>query len=258
MTVARWVSMCLACVCLAGVPAAARATPSAILRASFTPEVLGARTTLGFSFQILAPAGQVPPALTEVDLRYPNYLGFALSGLGLATCTQERLQESGPSGCPANSILGYGTTLAEIALGPSALTETASVTILRAPNREGRFALLVYALGTDPIEAHVVLPAMLFPTSVPFGGSVNFGLPLVPGLPGGPDVAVVRMRATIGPRGVAYYEQVAGRTLAYQPPGIPLPKSCPRGGFPFAAEFGFVDGSHTFARAAVPCPRHLR
>lgn len=250
--------MCLIGLCLLGMPAAARATPSASLGASFTPERLGGRTTLGFSFQILAPAGQVPPALTEVDLRYPNYLGFALSGLGLATCTQEALQANGPPGCPANSIMGYGTALAEIPLGPSAISETAAVTILRAPNREGHFALLVYAVGTQPIEARVVLPAMLFPASVPFGGRVNLGVPLVPSLPGAPYAAVVQMHATIGPHGIAYYEEVAGRTLAYKPPGLLLPKSCPRGGFPFAAEFGFLDGGHTVARVAVPCPARLR
>ncbi len=62
----------------------------------------------------------------------------------------------------------------------------------------------------------------------------------------------MQLHATIGPNGVTYYEQVAGRTLAYQPPGILLPDGCPKGGFPFAAQFSFVDGSVASARTTDP------
>jgi len=241
-------------VCPLAAPPVARATPSARLGASFTPERLGGRTTLGFEFQILAPAGQVPPALTAVDLSYPNYLGFALSGLGLATCTGETLQAFGPSRCPANSVMGYGHALAEIALGPAIVTETAPITILRALDQQGHFALLFYAAGNVPLDAHVTFPGLLYPAPAPYGGSVDISVPLVPSIPGAPDVAVVRLRATIGPRGVAYYEQADGTTLAYRPPGMLLPRGCPPGGFPFAAEFHFLDGSQTSARTEVPCP----
>jgi hypothetical protein len=66
--------------------------------------------------------------------------------------------------------------------------------------------------------------------------------------------SAVRLRATLGPDGVTYYEHVPGETLDYQPPGILLPPTCPRGGFPFAAQFNFVDGSHASARTVDPCP----
>jgi hypothetical protein len=238
-------------VCL---PAVVRATPSAKFSASFKPERLGQRTTLSFGFEILPREGQIPPALTEIELSYPNYLGIALSGLGLATCTEATLQASGLESCPADSIMGHGEALAEIALGPDIVRERAPITILRAPDREGRFALLFDVVGTNPLYATAIFPGALLPASAPFGGRVSMELPLVPSIPGAEDVALAQLQATIGPSGVTYYERVGGRTLAYQPPGILLPDSCPRGGFPFAAEFSFADGGHTSTFTTVPCP----
>jgi hypothetical protein len=238
----------------AGLPAAAGAAPTATLSASFTPERLGGRTTLGFGFQISAGPGQVPPALTEATLSYPNNLGLELSGLGLATCTEAALQAAGPGGCPADSVMGHGTALAEISLGGQVVDESAPLAILRAADREGHLAVLFDAVGTSPLAASVVFPGVLLPAPAPYE-ELSIGLPLIPSVPGAPDVALVRLRSTLGPSRIVYYEQAEGRTLAYRPPGILLPKTCPAGGFPFAAQFGFADGSHASAATVVPCPR---
>jgi hypothetical protein len=85
-------------------------------------------------------------------------------------------------------------------------------------------------------------------------GDLRFSVPLVASLPGSPDVAVVRLRVTIGGK-LTYYEHANGRTIAFHPRGIELPRRCPRGGFAFAATFQFLDGSASTARTAVPCPR---
>jgi hypothetical protein len=239
-------------------PASAQATPSATLSAAFTPDRLAQRTTLSFGFRISAGAGVLPPAMTEADLSYPGDLGIALSGLGLATCTEATLQALGPGSCPANSIMGYGEALTEIALGPNIVGETSPLTILRAPDREGHIGLLFYATGTAPIEARAVFAGALLPAPPPFGGTVSIAVPPTPSLPGAPDVALVQLHATLGPSGVTYFEEAAHQTLAYRPTGILLPNSCPRGGFPFAAELSFVDGSRASAHAAVPCPRRRR
>jgi hypothetical protein len=240
--------------CALWVPAAARATPSARLSAAFIPERLGQRTTLEFAFSFTAPAGQVPPPLTQIELRYPDNLGLGLSGLGLATCTAETLEASGPSGCQANSVMGYGAALTGIVLGTTIVSESAPITILRSPDREGHLAVLFSAEGTTPVDTRIVFPGLLLPAPAPFGGQVSVGVPLVPTLPGAPYISVVRLHATLGPQRVTYYEQAGGRTLAYRPKGILLPKSCPRRGFPFSAQFSFFDGSVASARTAVPCP----
>ena len=43
--------------------------------------------------------------------------------------------------------------------------------------------------------------------------------------------------------------------LRGQPPGtVIVPRSCPPGGFPFAASFTFADHSTASASARLPCP----
>jgi hypothetical protein len=245
----------LAITCLSlCLPNAVAASPSARLQASFTPERLGHGTTVGFAFEIAAPADQVPPPLTHVEVSYPVNLGLALSELGLATCTKGQLETFGPAGCPANSLMGYGTVLAEIAIGTSILRETAHVIVFRTPNYDGHLALLIYAKGNTPVSAHVVFRGIVFPASAPFGGRLDVEVPLVPSLPEAPDVAVVGFNSTLGPLHVRYHEHIHGRVVSYQPRGIPLPRRCPPGGFPFSTKFSFLDGSNSTARTTVRCP----
>jgi hypothetical protein len=234
--------------------AAADAPPSARLTASFQPERLGRRTTLSFGFHITAPGGLIPPALTEIDLSYPDKLGIALSGLGLATCTAAALEASGLPGCQADSIMGFGDATAEISLGADVVAETVPITILRAPDEENHIALLLDAVGTTPLNTTAVFTGALLPAPLPYGGTVSIDAPLIPSLPGAPNVAIVALHATLGPAGVTYYEHIPGETLGYQPPGLLLPPTCPRGGFPFAVRFSFVGGAQASATAVDPCP----
>jgi hypothetical protein len=150
--------------------------------------------------------------------------------------------------------MGYGTALTEIAFGPEIVKETADIAIVRAPTNARQFALLFYANGRTPVDAQIVFRGLLAPAPAPFGGSIHIDVPLVPSLPEAPDVSVIRVRSTIGPHRLTYFEEVNGRRVAYEPHGIPLPDRCPRGGFQFAGEFSFQDGSHASARTAVPCP----
>lgn len=86
--------------CLSDMAAAAEPVH---LRVTLTPEHLGRGTTIGFGLQIDSPAGQVPPPLTGVDVRYPNNLGIALSGVGVETCSLETLEVAGSRDCPVDS-----------------------------------------------------------------------------------------------------------------------------------------------------------
>jgi hypothetical protein len=246
-------------------PAAANAAQSVSLGAAFAPYRLGGRTTIELHLQIVAPAGQIPSALSEVEVRYPQDLGFALSGLGLAVCSPATLEAAGAGGCPANSIMGRGNAVAELRFGAQLVSEDASISIARAPDQEGHIALLLYASGPSPVNTQILSPAQLLPTGPPFGGRLNMQLPIIPSVPDAPDVAIASLNVTLGPQGLTYYEQVDGSTLAYTPRGILLPPTCPRGGFLFAATFSFLDGSRQAAHTTVPCPavavlthRHLQ
>jgi hypothetical protein len=244
----------LVCTCLSA-PAIATATETVSLHATLTPEQLGRGTTVGFGFQIATPDGKVPPPLTAARVLYPGTIGVALSGLGLDPCLPADLKTFGRAGCPPDSLMGYGTALAEIAIGPEILQETVQVEIFAGTESNGHLALLIYATGQSPVDAQVVFPGLLLPAPQPFGGQVDATIPLVPSLPEAPNVSVVRFNSTLGPQHITYYEHIHGRTVAYHPKGLLLPNTCPPGGFPFAAELSFEDGSHATARTTVPCPR---
>ena len=239
----------MVCACL---PATAQATQSAKLHVGFTPDRLGFPTTIAIHVQVTTPHNHVPSPLMALELRYPSTLGITVSGLGITTCSQSRLEYLGPESCPADSYMGHGGVLAEFAIGAEVLKEEVEVTIVRAPETEGHFALLFFASGGTPISAQVALPALLLPA--PHAGSIDIEVPLVPTFPGGPNVAVAELNATLGPRGLTYYERLHGRIISYHPTGILLPDQCPHGGFPFTAALTFEDGSHATARAAAPCP----
>ncbi len=237
-----------------GMSSIAQGRQSVKLHAALTPERLGQGTTISFGFHIAASTRHVPPPLTSVEISYPVEFGFALSELGLATCSANTLEIAGPEGCPPNSLMGHGTALAEIPVGPEILDETAQITIVRTIEHSGHLALLIYAEGQTPVDAEIVFPGLILPASPPFGGRLRMGVPLIPSLAEGPNVAIVQFQSTLGPLHLHYTEQVHGRTVRYEPKGIPLPDHCPQGGFAFAAKFRFMDGSNAIARTAVPCP----
>jgi hypothetical protein len=241
-----------------GFPASAPAAPSVKIHASFTPERLGRGTTVGFGFDVAVPVGQDPLPLAQLDVRYPAQLGIATSGLGVASCTAATLEALGPKGCPVESLMGHGSALTEIPFGPGILRETASITIVRGPVQNGQASLLFYSEGGTTVDAQVVFTGLLLPAPAPFGGVVSTSLPPIPTLPESFDVALVRLRYTLGPGGLTYYERIHGELVPYHPRGIILPSSCPRGGFPFAASFVFLGGEHTRATTEVPCPRRRR
>lgn len=233
----------------------ARAAQTLQLGVSLNPERLGQGTTVGFDFRISSITEPVPSPVTSVDLRYPGDLGVALSGLGLARCSPPVLEALGPEGCPAESRMGSGSVLAEIPVGGEVVTEHATLAVVRAPTRGGHISLLFYAAGISPVDAQIVFPGALLEAEPPFGGLLHIDVPLVPSLPGASDVAVAEIHAKLGPEHLTYYRRVKGKFVAYNPQGILLPKRCPRGGFAFVAELGFLDGTHAHARATVPCPR---
>jgi len=239
---------------LALLPATARAAPSATLHVGFSPYVLGRATNVSFNLNITAPPGQLPPPLAGLDVLYPRSLGLDVSGLGITTCKQALLEELGPAGCPIESVMGHGTATAELPVGSETFDETAQISIIRAPEGEGHIAMYFNVIADTPVTAEFVLDGVLLPGPPPYE-HIHIAVPLIPGLADGPDVSVVRMDATFGPKGLIYYERTDGKLVPYQPQGILLPRHCPRHGFPFAAALAFANETHTNTTTTVPCPR---
>jgi hypothetical protein len=241
-------------VCL---PSSSLGAPSLRFHANLTPKHPGQRTTAEFGIQIAVPGGGVPPPLTEARVRYPAGLGLSLSGLGIEACTGATLEAGGPLACPTDSFMGEGRASTEIQFGPEVVSEGARVWLLRttaAP--EGRLAMLFLVDGEEPVYAQPVLMGQLLPAAAPFGGRIDIAVPLVSSLPGAPYVSLVRLKLVIGPRGLVYRERIGGKIVSYRPKGLSLPERCPRGGYPFAVELQFLDGSRAASSTSVLCPAH--
>ena len=225
------------------------------LTATFSPKRLGAGTTIRIGFQISTPPGRAPSPVTDVELMLPAGLSIASSDLGLETCEPAKLESEGFAGCPPDSLMGRGSAAAEVPFGAASVTENAPIRLFWGPLQNGHPQLLFFAEGEYPVLANIIFGALVLPAQAPFGGALNATLPLVPSVTDGPDVALVRLQTTIGAKGIVYTEHVKGKTINFRPRGIVLPKSCPRGGWLFAAHLSFQDSTHASAATSVPCPR---
>jgi hypothetical protein len=230
------------------IPTVAFGGQTATISARFTPEHLAAATAISFGFQIAAD-DEAPEPLLGVELSYPRSLGIGTSGLGVAACSAESLELLGPKVCPPDSRMGTGSALVGIRIGPELVEEPVSLTLFSAPSTDGRLHLLVYASGRAPVLAGLVLGGVLA------AGRITVSVPPIPSLPEASYVAVSRLQLTLGGN-LTYYERTKRGLVAYRPPGVSLPESCPRGGFRFAASFAFLGGTHANARTAVRCPGH--
>ena len=196
--------------------------------------------------------------MTTMSLLYPRGFGILSSGLGLATCLSAALEALGPRGCPSRSLMGFGTATGALEVGGERVQEEALTAVFLAPFDNGNIALLFFLNAYEPLFAERIFDGSLQPASAPFGGALSIAVPPIESFPAGPDVSLVRLRSTIGPLGITYYQHIHGGYVPYRPSGIVLPLRCPRGGFPFAARFIFADGGRLTTKATVPCPKRAR
>jgi hypothetical protein len=242
----------LVCGCL---PAASQAAPAVKLLTSFSPERLGASTTIGFGFQIAGENGQSPAPLTAVDLHMPAGLDYLTTTLGLAICQPQKLLDGGPSGCSVNSRIGSGSAYVEVPFGSGSGGETAEIQAFMGPPSKGNIVVLFYASGQTPVSAQLVFAGELTPGYGALDGSLDTAVPLIPSVPGGSDVSILTVHTTIGPGDFRYTKRVHGKIVHFRPQGVALPETCPRGGFQFSALFDFSDGTTATAKNTVVCPR---
>jgi hypothetical protein len=243
-----------ACTFVPALIPAATAAPSVKLAASFSPERLGKGTTIRIGFHVAYTSGEAPLAATAIQFFLPPGLGIATSELGLQNCLPAQLEQLGRGACPANSLMGHGSATTAVPFGSRFVIERTGVTLFSGPVQSGDPQLLFVTVGEYPVIAEIIFSALVLPAGPRFGGLIETKLPLVPSVPEGPDIALLGLQTTIGPAGIVYHEDIDGRIVNFHPRGILLPKSCPRGGFPFAVHLGFSDGAGAGAEATVPCP----
>jgi hypothetical protein len=229
-------------------------TEQATLHAAVQPDRLGAPTTISFGFALATSEGAAPPPLTHVSLRMPAGINYTTTTLGLAICRPQVLLEKGLSGCSPNSRLGFGQAFVEVPFGVGSGRELPEIQAVMGPPHNGNLTVLFFANGQTPVSAQLVFAGEVIPDKGLFGSQLAAEVPVIPSVPSGPDVSVVRVQTTIGPRHLTYYRHVKHRLVPFHPVGVSVPERCPRGGFPFAADFSFQDGSQTRATTTVPCP----
>ncbi len=236
--------------------ASATATETAKLTVAFSPYRLGSTTSINFGVDIAGPNGELPAPVTSFNMEMPAELELVGSTLGLAICQPAGLMADGLSGCSPNAQLGSGTATAEVPFGPEIVSETAHVEALMGPPVGDEIGVLVYAESQTPVFAQLVFPGVLLVNAGP--ESLNTTFPPVATLPGARDAAVTKMTLEVGPAHLRYYKLVHGREVGFRPTGISLPSKCPRGGFRFVADLGFLDGTTLKLPAVVPCPHSRR
>lgn len=242
----------LACACLL-LAAVALATDTLVVHESFTPNKLGASTNLSITANFLSSTAAPPSPITKLTLYAPA--GLAIDARGAGTCTQARLTERGPSGCPVNSRAGFGGGVGLLELPKSVIRERYTLDFFFAPSQHGHLALLAYANAVAPVPVELVVVAREVPAPKPYGLGFSVEIPPISTFPGASLASVESAFATFGARNVAYYEAVHGKRTLVHLRGMVEPKTCPRGGFPTEGIIDFADGTTLTVNPAIPCPR---
>jgi hypothetical protein len=236
-TVLATVAVCVAM----AVPA--QAQTSAAIAPSLSPNRLGAKAALTFTVRYAGGEFGVPSPLRRSVLELPA--GLTLDIPSLRSCTAARLLARGAGGCPAQSEIGSGHALAEVHTGSLDITENATLWAFLGPPHNIQPTFEILAQGYTPVEQRVVLSGTVLSVAAPYGEELVMPVPPISTLGLERDASIVTFSLTIG---------ASARQRTRDANAILVPSSCPAGGFPFAAEFTYADGTSDSAVATTPCP----
>jgi hypothetical protein len=226
-------------------PAAALASTQASLRASLSPNRLGANAALTIAVRFSGGSEGIPAPLRAYTLHLPA--GLSVSLRGGATCSRSALRRRGASGCAAAALLGRGHARMEVHAGSQTIPEQATLWAFRGRARSGSPTLEILGEGSTPLNERTVSTGVLRGDSGPFGSRLAVTIPPIPTVELEPDASFDSFSLTLGGAGTPPRARGAAAPIR-------VPGRCPSGGFPFAAELTFADGSSGRAGASVPCP----
>jgi hypothetical protein len=243
---------CCAFLFAAAGPAQAEETLQ-ITKAGFSPDKLGVPTNVFGEATIGATNGPVPAPITHVNVYGPAGVTLNLEGTGV--CTVAKLENVGPSACPTDSKAGFGGGLGIYELAKEIIHENFTLEFFLGNNHPGHVELLIYLNGSTPVSIQLVFTARVIQGPKPYGLGFSLNVPLIKTLPEASYASAVSSFLTLGAKNVAYFKRVHGKRKLFHVKGIITPKKCPRGGFPVASQFSFLDGSTVMAKSTIPCPR---
>ncbi|HEX3434928.1 MAG TPA: hypothetical protein VHT25_12810 [Solirubrobacteraceae bacterium] len=220
-----------------------RAETSAVITAQLSSNRLRARGAVSVGIQFADPSMGLAAPVRRMVLRFPA--GLALDLPHLRSCSPSRLRARGAEGCPAASALGRGHALVEAHTGSQTTAEDISLRVFLGPLRGLQPTIEIFGRGYTPFDKRVVLSGSLLADSRPYGERLVMPIPPIATLPLEPDASIVTFSLTVG--AVKPHRKHDQNTVI-------VPSTCPLGGFPFAGEFAYADGSSGGALASIPCP----
>ncbi|HTA06277.1 MAG TPA: hypothetical protein VK774_07935 [Solirubrobacteraceae bacterium] len=226
-----------------------------------TGNILGAGTAFQAEYTIAGsgygatpqkPEGGIPP-LSAVNFYSPA--GAKLNYSPFATCSEDVLKNTGPSGCPKSSVASpVGSALGEVSFGTERVAETASLQAFFGPSN----SLLFYVQGSSPVALEFVSAGTNVNSGQsPYGLELKTTVPAIATVPGAPLASTKEINVKVGAA-----VKKGNKLLSY----ITIPKKCPSGGFPVKSELTFggsYGGEREFGIPAetvsvtykVPCPK---
>jgi hypothetical protein len=237
--------------CLIGA-ALAWASETFTVSTHFTPYKLGAPANLSAS-TVFSTGGPVPTPITNVLAYGPAGLTVNVNGAG--TCEKAVLERDGPSGCPADSRIGFGGGIGLVEIAKEQVKEPFTADFFLAPRENGYMAFFVYIKAVSPVSIELVLTAKEVQGPKPYGYGVTLEIPPIPTLPGAAYASTESAYFTFGSQHVAYYHTIHGKQTLVHVKGLIIPKSCPKSGFPFKVTISFIDGTQSTDSYTMPCPR---
>ena len=222
-------------------PPQAPVATSATITPSLSPDRLGAHASLTLTIHFSGGELGVPAPVRRSVLHLPA--GVSLEVPSLRSCSAARLRARGPGGCPSRSQLGSGQALAETHMGSQVTSEQVSLRAFLGPPNNLQPTFEIIAKGYTPLDEQIVFGGSVLADRPPYGEELVMSIPAVPTLPMEPDASIVKFSLTVG----ASHGRHDRNTVL-------VPASCPSGGFPFAAEFTYANGSDGSASARIPCP----
>ena len=229
------------CTGLAGV---ARAQQTSVaMTASLSPDRLDAKGALTLTIHYAGGELGVPSPVRRALVRLPAGLGLDIPSL--RSCSAARLRARGAGGCPPQSKLGSGSALVESRAGSQLIVERVALGLFLGPLQNFQPTFEVLGEGYAPLRKRVVLSGAVIPDHAPYGEELAMSIPPIATLPLEPDASIVTLTLTVG---------TSAHRLARGANTVVVPHSCPLGGFPFAAESTYADGSSNGALATAPCP----
>jgi hypothetical protein len=221
------------------------------LDAGLTPDELDAPTNLSATLTLAQTLG-VPTPVSDVVVYGPA--GLRLEVRGLPTCTRQALETVGPSGCPAESRVGFGGGVGAFELAGVPVKEPYTLDFFLAPREHGHLAMLIYASALNPIGLQLVLSAKEVRGPSPYGFGLAVAVPKLPTIPGAANASVETGYVSLGGADVAYYRTVHGKRRLVPISGVIAPATCAGAGFSFEARITFEDLTTSVAEYTSPCP----